>query len=262
MSDLLFEVDDSVALLTLNRPEARNALSMEMRQLLKETLHEIESDPTVRCVLLRGAGEHFMAGGDIKGFQEALARPKGSGYWMLRIHDIQPVLFAMRRMGKPVVAQIAGAAAGAGVSLAAACDLIIAADDSFFTLAYSHLGVSPDWGASYHLPRAMGIKRAMQMALLGERIDARRMFDWGLVNYVVPARNLEEEALKLARRLAAGPTRAYGNAKRLLYESQQKELETQLEAEAQAFADSAKSPDFREGVEAFLGRRRPDFKGI
>ncbi len=261
MADLEVSIRDSVATLTLNRPEARNALSMEMRELLKQAVHEIEFDPTVRCVLIKGQGEHFMAGGDIKNFEESLARPKGRDYWMLRIHDIHPVIFALKRMGKPVVASVSGAAAGAGVSLAAACDLVIASKDAFFTLAYCHLGVSPDWGSTYTVPRAVGIKRAMQMALLGERISAKNMHDWGLVNYLAEPDMLEQETTKLVERLAAGPTRAYGSTKRLLYQSQQKELESQLEAEAQAFSDCATSPDFKEGVEAFVRKRRPEFTG-
>lgn len=261
MPDLTVDIAGPLATLTLNRPEARNALSMEMRGLLNDALHQVEFDPTVRCVLIQGAGEHFMAGGDIKNFEETLSQTRGKDYWMRRIHDIHTVLYSLRRMPKPVVASVSGAAAGAGVSLAAACDLVIASADAFFTLAYCHLGVSPDWGSSYHLPRALGIKRAMQMALLGERIDAQTMHDWGLVNFLVPQADLEAETQKLVKRLACGPTRAYGNTKALLYRSLESELESQAQAEAEAFADSASSHDFKVGVRSFIEKRKPEFSG-
>ncbi len=261
MADLEVSIDQGIATLTLNRPEARNALSMEMRSLLDDRLHALEGDSTVRCVVIRGAGDHFMAGGDIKGFAEVLDEPPGKEYWMRRIHDIHTVLFSIRRMPKPVIASVKGATAGAGVSLAAACDLVIAESDAFFTLAYTLIGTSPDWGSTFQLPRALGLKRAMQMALTGERIDAQNMADWGLVNYVVAPGELEAETAKLAGRLAGGATRALGNAKRLMNSSLGNEFEAQLQLEAELFADSASGPDFKEGVTAFIEKRSPDFTG-
>ncbi|HVS12641.1 MAG TPA: enoyl-CoA hydratase [Thermoanaerobaculia bacterium] len=263
MSDLEVSVADSIATLTMNRPEARNALSDAMRRELRDALHQLELDDGVRCVVLRGAGDHFMAGGDVKTFAGMLDRPPKelAQQFMLRIHDLHPIMFAMRRMPKPIVASVRGAAAGAGVSLAAACDLVIAAEDAFFTLAYVHIGTSPDGSSTYHLPRALGIKRAMEMTLLGDRIDAKTAGDWGLVNFVVPAERLEEETSKLAARLAAGPTHVYGRAKRLLYQSIETQFEAQLQAEAEAFADCASREDFKEGVTAFVEKRKPVFRG-
>ena len=153
------------------------------------------------------------------------------------------------------------AVAGAGVSLAAACDLIIASNDSFYTLAYCHIGISPDGSATYSLPRMVGVKKAMEMVLLGDRIDAETMATAGLVNKVVPADALDEETAKLAARLANGPTRAYGHAKRLMYASINNQLEHQLQLEAEAFADCAGGEDFREGVTAFVEKRKPNFTG-
>jgi len=263
MSDLVVTIEDHVATLTMNRPEARNALSEPMRRELRDALHALELDDDVRCVVLRGEGDHFMAGGDVKTFAGIVDRPPEElkQQFVLRIHDLHPIMFAMRRMPKPIVASVRGAAAGAGVSMAAACDLVIAAEDAFFTLAYVHIGTSPDGSSTYHLPRALGVKRAMEMALLGDRVDARTAADWGLVNFVVPTEQLEDETAKLAARLAAGPTHVHGRAKRLLYQSIETQFEAQLQAEAEAFADCASRQDFKEGVTAFVEKRKPVFTG-
>lgn len=255
--------DGAVAVLTMNRPEARNALSMEMRSMLSETLHELELDGSVRCVVLRGAGEHFLAGGDVKGMAEAVKQPPEviRRQFVLRIHDLHPIMFAMRRMPKPVIASVRGAAAGAGVSVALAADLVIAAEDAFFTLAYCHIGTSPDGSSTYTLPRAVGVKKAMEIALLGDRFDAKTAQQWGMINFVVPTAQLEAETMKLAHRLANGPTHVYGQTKRLLYRSIESDFETQLQAEAEAFADCAGRADFREGVTAFVEKRKAVFTG-
>jgi 2-(1,2-epoxy-1,2-dihydrophenyl)acetyl-CoA isomerase len=264
MPDLQIETADGVATLTMNRPEARNALSSEMRSGLDEAFHRFEGDDSVRCVVLRGAGEHFMAGGDVKGFGAILSEQDPTSIrdlFLHRVHELHTLMFSMRRLRKPIVASVRGAAAGAGVSFAACCDLIIASEDAFFTLAYSHIGVSPDGGSTYALPRAIGSKKAMEMALLGERIDAASMARFGLVNFVVPTDQLEAETAALAARLAAGPTRAYGHAKQLIYGSLENQMERQLQMEAEAFADCAASEDFREGVSAFVEKRRAVFAG-
>lgn len=264
MTDLEVNHADGITTLTMNRPAARNALSMGMRAQLAEVLHEIEFDARVRCVVLTGAGDHFMAGGDVKYMHESVMSKSPEEIrreFILRIHDLHPIMFALRRMPKPVIASCRGAAAGAGVSLALACDLIIAADDAFFTLAYCHIGTSPDGSASFQLPRAVGIKRAMEITLLGDRFDANSARDMGMINFVVPAPELEEETRKLAARLASGPTHVYGNTKALLYRSLESDFEAQLQAEAESFAECAARRDFREGVTAFVEKRDPVFTG-
>lgn len=263
MADLEVSIDGSIATLTMNRPEARNALSDEMRSMLTDTLHDLELNQDVRCIVLKGAGDHFLAGGDVKSFSQAFQATDDEirKQFTLRIHDLHPIMFAMRRMPKPIIASVRGAAAGAGVSIALACDLVIASDDAFMTLAYCNIGTSPDGSSTYQLPRTVGIKKAMEIALLGDRFTAQEAKDLGLVNWVVPADKLEEETAKLAARLANGPTRALGNAKALLYRSIESQFEAQLQAEAEYFADSASGPDFKEGVMAFVEKRKPNFSG-
>lgn len=263
MSHLEVSINDGIATLTMSRPEARNALSMEMRSELSTALHDVEIDESVRCVVLKGAGDHFMAGGDVKGMGETIKKSADQikKEFMLRIHDLHPIMFAMRRMPKPIIASCTGAAAGAGVSMALACDLVIAAEDAFFTLAYCKIGTSPDGSSSFHLPRAVGIKRAMEIALLGDRFSAQTAKDIGMINFVVPNDELESETHKLATRLAAGPTHVYGNTKALFYRSLESEFESQLQAEAEYFSDCASRPDFKEGVTAFIEKRKPRFTG-
>lgn len=263
MADLEVQYQDGVATLVMNRPEARNALSMDMRAALADVLHDIERDESVRCVVLKGAGEHFMAGGDVKGMGESIKKSPEEirKEFILRIHDLHPIMFAMRRMPKPIIASCQGAAAGAGVSMALACDLVIASEDAFFTLAYCRIGTSPDGSSSFHLPRAVGIKKAMEIALLGDRFDAQTAKDIGMINFVVPTAELEAETNALAQRLAAGPTHVYGNTKALFYRSLESEFEAQLQAEAEYFSDCASRPDFKEGVTAFIEKREARFTG-
>ncbi len=263
MADLLIEKNNSIATLTFNRPEARNALSNDMRRDLRDALAELEYDDTIRCIVMRGAGEHFMAGGDVKRMAEDIDKPPAEirASFTQRIHDLHPIMFTMRRMSKPIIASVAGAAAGAGVSMALASDLIIAADNAFFTLAYVHIGTTPDGSASFNLPRAVGIKKAMEIALLGDRFDANKAKDMGMINFVVPSASLKEKTDKLALRLAEGPTHVYGNTKRLLYRSLENTWESQLQLEGETFADCAARNDFAEGVTAFAEKRKPNFTG-
>ncbi|HKQ28344.1 MAG TPA: enoyl-CoA hydratase [Burkholderiales bacterium] len=255
--------EGGVATLTLNRPQALNALNRDLTLELREAVFSLENDESVRCLVLRG-GEHFMAGGDLKWFQELI---KGGEPGALRvqfeafIHEVHPVIVSLRRMPKPVLASVRGAAAGFGLSLLMACDLAIAADSAYFTLAYSTIGVTPDGGSTFALPRIVGQKKAMEMALLGERFDAATAERLGIVNRVVPAASLEAETIKTANRLAAGPTAVYARTKTLLNASLNATLESQLQREAEAFARSASEPDFQEGLAAFIGKRKPAFKG-
>ena len=264
MSDtVLLERKGAVATVTLNRPTALNALDEAMMGALEEVFTTLEADASVRAVVLCGAGEHFMAGGDIKFFHGGLDLPPAERRRRFErfVHKIHPTMLAIRRMPQPVIASVRGAAAGFGMSLLMACDLALAADDAYFTIAYALIGTSPDGSGTYHLPRIVGMKKAMELALLAERFDAATALALGLVNRVVPAAELESASAALAQRLAAGPAIAYANTKRLLGRSLTSSLEAQLQAEAESFADCAASEDFAEGVRAFVEKRKPRFSG-
>ncbi|WP_339715911.1 enoyl-CoA hydratase [uncultured Sneathiella sp.] len=261
--DLLYEKKDGIATVTLNRPEARNALSPDMREGLFQSFIDAESDDTIRCVVVRGEGEHFQAGGDVKAFNEfvKLSPKEREQTFERRIHGLHPTIFAMQRMPKPIIASVRGGAAGFGLSLMMACDMVIASEDAFITLAYINIGTTPDGSGTYTLPRIVGLKKAMEIAMLGDRIKAAEARDLGLINFVVPTGELEAETAKLAKRLANGPTVAIGRTKQLLNASLGNTLETQLSLEAQGFAFCAASDDWAEGVQAFKEKRKPDYKG-
>jgi 2-(1,2-epoxy-1,2-dihydrophenyl)acetyl-CoA isomerase len=225
----------------------------------------LADDASVRAVLLVGAGDHFMAGGDLVEMRKGLAAIDGreaqqaeAERWVHRAHV---AIRAMTGMPKPVITAVHGACAGYGVSLLLASDLALAAEGTKFTLAYCAIGTSPDGGATWTLPRAIGAKAAAELALTGDRFDADRAAALGLVNRVVPPALLRDDALALASRLAAGPTAALARTKRLLRDGAGRTLDAQLDEEARNFAASAVSADFGEGVEAFLTKRPPRFEG-
>lgn len=264
MSDVvLVDRSGAVATVILNRPQVLNALNDEMLDAMRDTFTRLEADAAVRAVIVKGAGENFMAGGDLKMFSRWLDLPPAERRRQFEavVHRVHPTVTAIRRMRAPVIAGVRGTAAGFGMSLVMAADLAIAAEDAFFTLAYSLIGTSPDGSGTYHLPRTVAMKKAMELALLADRFDAKTALEIGLVNRVVPTAELEVATMTLAERLARGPTHAYGNTKRLLNRALASTLESQLQAEAESFADCAATEDFAEGVRAFVEKRKPRFTG-
>jgi 2-(1,2-epoxy-1,2-dihydrophenyl)acetyl-CoA isomerase len=249
--------------IVLDRPEVLNAVDRETIAALAAAAAEAAERPAARAVLLRGAGPHFCAGGDIRMFGALIDLPAEERANTLHqiVDGLHPLLTRLRHMPKPVVAAVQGAAAGFGLSLVLAADLAIAAEDAVFASGYIHLGTSPDGGMTMTLPQAVGLKRAAELLFLGDRFDARRAWELGIVNRIVPAAALWDEARALAERLAAGPTQAYARAKALLQASSHELLDRQLRREAESFADCAATEDFVEGVRAFLGKRRPNFSG-
>jgi 2-(1,2-epoxy-1,2-dihydrophenyl)acetyl-CoA isomerase len=221
----------------------------------------LAADDTVRVVVLRGAGRHFMAGGDIRAFaeslgQDAAARRASFQSLVERVHASVELLV---RMPQPVIARLHGAVAGFGLSLANACDLAFASEDAYFASAYLQIAVTPDGGGTYWLPRVVGARRAAEIMMLGDRFTAQEAAAVGLVNRVVASDELDSAVAQAARRIAAGPTLAVRNLKRLLRGSMQRSLSEQLQAEAVSFGQCTGSDDFAEGIEAFLGKRPPDF---
>jgi 2-(1,2-epoxy-1,2-dihydrophenyl)acetyl-CoA isomerase len=258
---VLFSAISGVATITLNRPAVLNALDESLLEGLEATFDRIAGDPSCRVVILAGAGPGFMAGGDIKMFTglTAMAPAERRARFERFIHRVHPLILAMRRLPLPIVARVHGPCAGFGMSLMMACDLAVAAEDSVFTLAYTLIGTSPDGGSTWFLPRHVGAKKAMEIALLGDRFDAATALRLGLVNRVVPAAELEATTAALAAQLAQGPRAAYAATKRLLQASSTASLPEQLVAEAEAFAGCAATEDFAEGVAAFVGKRPPRF---
>ena len=263
MQTLLIERRDGVFEIVLNRPQILNAANRELIAELAEATAQAAADRDSRVVLLRGEGTHFMAGGDIRMFGELVDLPpeERQRIFQALVDGLHPTLVRLRTMPKPVVAAVQGAAAGFGLSLVLAADLAIAAEDAQFGCGYIHLGTSPDGGMTATLPRIVGLKRAAELMLLGERFDARRALDLGIVNRLVPAADLLAEAWGLAARLAAGPSHAYGRTKALLAASVEAGLAAQLDRETESFAACAASPEFVEGVRAFLEKRPPRFRG-
>lgn len=262
MPSVMIQRQEGVFEITLNRPEILNAVNREVIAELAAAVAEAAEDRGARVVLLQGSGTHFCAGGDITMFAELIRlAPAERQKALYRIVDtLHPLLVRMRHMPKPVVAVVQGAAAGFGLSLVLAADLALAAEDAVFTSGYIHLGTNPDGGMTATLAR-VGLKQAAELMLLGDRFDAARALELGLVNRVVPAHALAAEAAALAARLAAGPTHAYGRTKALLQATLGDAFDAQLRRETESFAACAATADFAEGVRAFLEKRRPVFTG-
>jgi 2-(1,2-epoxy-1,2-dihydrophenyl)acetyl-CoA isomerase len=260
---LLVEKRDGIARITFNRPDARNAVSIEMREALIDTMLDIATQNDIRCVLLRGAGKNFMAGGDVKSFVEftEMAPLERKKHFEKRVNTLIPLLTTMQQMEKPIVAAVQGAAVGFGFSLAMACDLVVATDDARFACSYIGIGCSPDGSGSYYLPQLVGVKKAMELAMLGEFIDAQTAMSMGLINRIVAAEQLDTEVDSLLKRLANAPTVGLSNVKQLMYASMNNNLQTQMAMEAKCFADCVATEDWVEGVTAFVEKRGAHYSG-
>jgi 2-(1,2-epoxy-1,2-dihydrophenyl)acetyl-CoA isomerase len=253
------KIDSGIAYLTLNRPASANSINLELAKDLMYAALQCDEAPEVRAVLLSGAGRMFCAGGDLKTFN-------GQGDSLPRyLKDVTTYLHAavsrLTRMNAPVIAAVHGSAAGAGMSLACAADFVLAADDAKFTMAYTRAGLTPDGSSTYFRSRIVGLRRALELTLTSRVLTADEAVSLGIANVALPTADLMTEARNLALSFANGPTLALGASKRLLHDGWNNTLESQMEAETRAIADIARGADAREGIAAFVGKRKPEFKG-
>lgn len=252
---------DGVATIELNRPQALNAWNQQLGLDLRAALELVAADDAARAVVLTGAGRAFSSGADLKDFGAELDERGRPDVYKALTERYHPVMHAIRELPKPVVASVNGVAAGIGCSLALCCDLIVAAESAYFLLAFVNIGLVADGGSSLLVPSRVGMARAAEMAMLGERIDARKAMDWGLINRVVADEELKSQATDLLRRLACGPTRSYAGTKRQLNNWLYARMPEQLELEAVIQGELARSVDFVEGVSAFVEKRSARFEG-
>ena len=260
MSSILVSQEAGVLTITLNRPDKLNAFNPEMHRLLRKALERALDEPEVRALLLTGAGRAFCAGQDLS---ERNVDP-GAASIDLSVSigsHYNPLVRRLRALPKPIVCAVNGVAAGAGASIALACDIVLAARSASFVQAFSRIGLVPDSGGTYFLPRLVGSARAMGLALLADKLSAEDAERWGLIWKAIEDAKLLEEARTLATRLAAGPTKGYGLLKKALDASHGNSLDAQLDLERDLQREAGFSEDYREGVSAFLQKRPPQFKG-
>jgi 2-(1,2-epoxy-1,2-dihydrophenyl)acetyl-CoA isomerase len=252
--------DGGITTIMLNRPEKLNALAGHMRRDLAEALEAAGSDRNVRVVVITGAGRSFCAGGDVRAMAE-LIEQKDTEEFSRLLGSARRVISAIRHMTKPVVASINGAASGAGFNLALACDLRIASSDATFSQSFAKVGLHPDWGGTYFLPRLVTPNKACELFFLGDTLTAEDALRLGILNFVVEPPELEAETRRLAERLRAAPAISVAAAKQAVYLSQGAEIEEMLRYETEAQLRCFQSEDGREGVNAFLEKREPKFTG-
>ena len=256
---LEFKVDAGVATITLNRPDAANAFNLLLASELNHAANRCRHDPSVRVVVLNANGKLFSAGGDLSVMSDAGDQVDAA---LKQLTDQLHTAFStLMRMRAPLIVAINGTAAGIGLSLALIGDITIASEKASFTLAYTAAGLSPDGGATYLLPKIIGIKRAKEMMITNRRLTAAEALDWGMINKVVAAEALQDETMALAGSIAQGATNAFGSVKSLLLSSFSESFESQMVLEVEEIARNAMSADGKEGIQAFLDKRKPLFKG-
>lgn len=255
-----YTVEDGVAILTLNRPDCLNSFNTEMHGEVREALKCAANDKLVRCVVLTGAGRGFCAGQDL-GDRNVTADAEMPDLGESVEKNYNPLIRSLMGMEKPVICAVNGVAAGAGANIALACDIVVAAESANFIEVFCNIGLIPDSGGTWNLPRAVGLPRAKGLALLGEKLPAKQAEEWGLIWKCVEDDNLMDDVMAMARRLAIQPTKGLGLIKKALNESTAHSYHHQLELEKEYMRQAGRTHDYREGVAAFLEKRKPEFKG-
>jgi 2-(1,2-epoxy-1,2-dihydrophenyl)acetyl-CoA isomerase len=258
--NILFDIADGVATLTLNRPDKLNSFTQAMHDEVRHALHKVGADKTVRVFVLTGAGRGFCAGQDLSDRSvEPGARPVDLGDSVEK--NYAPLVLALRALPMPVICAVNGVAAGAGANIALACDIVLAAKSASFVEVFCKLGLIPDTGGTYFLPRLIGSARAMGLAMLGDKLSAEKAEAWGLIWKAVPDDELAAETQAMARHFASAPTKGLAFTKQALYASPHNTLQQQLTLECGMMSELGRSDDYREGVAAFMEKRAPQFKG-
>jgi 2-(1,2-epoxy-1,2-dihydrophenyl)acetyl-CoA isomerase len=258
---LITQVENNIARMTINRPEARNALSSELIQEMVNFVLAIEHDKSVRALLITGAGAHFAAGGDVKGFAPVLSLPPEElrADFERRSVAAAPLWLSLERIPQPVVCAARGFTAGAALSLIAGADYTLVSDNAQFLLAHVGIGLVADGATTYHLPRAIGIRKAKELAFFGDRINAQQALELGLINKIVPEASLEEETEAVLRRFAAAPATSVACAKRMMNASLNNTMQEALDMETFSVGECGATADLKEGVMAFMEKRKPVF---
>ncbi|MCE5168718.1 enoyl-CoA hydratase-related protein [Paenibacillus profundus] len=259
---ILYEVSGGVARMTMNRPDKYNAFTGQMIAEMTAALKKAGKDEEIRCIVLTGAGKAFNAGQDLGDVQGADAQGAEPNHGDVLRERYNPLIMQLRNTEKPIIAAVNGVAAGAGVSVALACDLRIVSEKAYFVNAFVNIGLVPDSGGCYFLPRLVGLGKALELAMTGDRVSAEEAYRIGLANRVCAAEQFADEAERLAVKLAALPTRAIGLIKRTMYKGLDMNLAQTLEHEAYAQEIAGNTEDHREGMQAFLEKRPPEFKGV
>lgn len=259
MNSIVLEIKNGVATITLNRPEVFNSFNREMALLLQDTLDVCEKNDEVRAIVLTGNGKAFCAGQDLKEVTSAELNP---GFKKILEEHYNPIITRIRSIKKPIIGAINGVAAGAGANIALACDIVVAHEKVSFIQAFSLIGLVPDSGGTFFLPRLIGFQKALALAMLGDKVSAEEAEKIGMIYKILPLESFESDVNDLALKLANMPTKALGMIKELFNKSMTNDLEAQLALESKLQIEAAQTEDYAEGVTAFVEKRKPEFKGL
>lgn len=258
MKTILFKFQNGIAYITLNRPQAFNSFNREMALALQKALDDCDADKKIRAVVLRGEGKAFSAGQDLKEVTDEKLNP---GFKKILEEHYGPIIQKIRNTKKPIIAAVNGVAAGAGANIALACDLVVAVENATFIQAFSAIGLIPDSGGTFFLPRLIGFQKASALAMLGDKVSAEEAERLGMIYKYVKTEDFDEEVERLANRMAKMPTKGLALTKKALNQSLSNSLDEQLEVESKLQIEASETHDFREGVAAFIEKRKAEFRG-